>query len=336
MRKFRFILIGSLSAIILAIVAVLITTSYSSFKAESVSLNKANLQEKNATIEASLAVKFSAYQDVISAVNVSDSDMGDGKLSTYVITQLQTLQKAQRSITDGIYLFRKNGDIYDVNGKPLHINVKELNREYYNAVFNQGVTFYVSAPFNSAVSGKEVLGMAYRIDESSAILSNIFLASVLGDLVERKDMFMYTNNGTILIAPNKNLVGKDIFTERPLYKQFNATNHELSYTVNTGGMDTDFTAFWSELEVNGWGFVSFVADSVIKKQANAQLISALIIGFISLIVAILFLLFLINKLVLKPIGGAPEDIESLMASMADGDLSQDLKKTGTETGSTAL
>ena len=332
MQKFKLHLVGSLSAIILVIITLVIAFGYSAFKDESVTLNKSILQEQNAVIETALLERFSAYKSTLSAVKIGQQDVNNNKLSPFLISQLATIENIQGNITDGIYLFGSNGDIYDTKGQFQNFNVKQLNREYYRAIFQQGVEFYVSDPFNSAVSGVEVVGMAHKINDSFAVLSTIKLEAVLGTLAQSKKMFLYTSKGTILVAPYPELVGKNIFTERPVYQSFNQTSPMLSYSALVAGETIDFTAFWAELAVNNWSFVSFVKDSEISEQADSQLIFDAMIGLVSLAVAIVVLLILIQKLVLTPVGGAPAEIETLMAKMAAGDFTQELQKTGRETG----
>ncbi|EAQ63543.1 hypothetical protein MED121_20051 [Marinomonas sp. MED121] len=332
MKKFKIKLIGSLSISVIAIITLIITLNYNSFKDESIALNKTILKQSNLTIESVLTERFNAYKDFISAVDVSADDITSSGLSSNVIAKLKTVYKSQRRITDGIYLFRDNGDIYDVKGNFLDFNVKELNREYYNALFNNGETFYISSPFNSAVSGNEVLGMAYKINNSFAVLSTIKLEAVLGELISLKNLFMYTKEGTILIAPYPDFIGKNIFSERPLYKRFNNNNPVMSYSATVDGKVNEFTAFWGKLEVNDWAFVSFVNDNLIEEKVHFQLIYSLITGVICLIITVFILSVLIQKLVLIPIGGAPRDIELLMANMAEGRIPQSLVKTDNETG----
>ena len=332
MQKFKLQLIGSLAVMSVIIISLLLIVSYTAFKTESVTLNKANLVEKNAAIEARLTEKFQAYEDVISALKIADSDVNQNRLSLGVVAQLKAMERAQRKVSDGLYLFDKDGGIYNTDGDFLDFNVKDLNREYYNAVFNRGVQFYISAPFNSAVSNKEVLGMAYRINDSYAVLSNIYLTSVLGELTARKDMFMYTNEGAILIAPYPEMLGKNIFVERPLYKQFSANNKELNYEAMVEGETFAATAFWSDLNVNQWAFVSFVNNSLIEEGANKQLMFSMMTSVICLGITIMIMLVLVNKIVLTPVGGAPEEIASLMEEMAEGDFTRTIIPTGKETG----
>ncbi len=329
---FKLQLIGSLSFIVIAIIAMLVGLGYSSFKNESVSLNKTILKAQNETVEAELAEKFKSYRDAMSMVYVTAEEVLEQGLSNTAKLKLDALLRAQKSVTDGIYLFTIDGDIYDVEGKFLDFNVKQLNREYYNAIFTENEPFYVSAPFNSAVSGEEVLGMAYKINSSFAVLSNIKLKQVLGNISSRGNMFLYTEQGTILASPYSELVGKKMFEQRPAYRNFSKSNKVISYEANVRGDAVDFTAFWSKLDTSGWAFVSFVKDSEIEQGASSQLVSSLVVGIISLAVAIGVLSILIQKLVLVPLGGEPKEIETLMETIAQGDLQQKLNNSGSETG----
>lgn len=332
MKKFKLQLIGSLGIIIVAIISILVTLSYYSFKSESISLNKYVLENKNKTIEAGLTEKFQAYKEVISALDITDTDVKNNELSAAAKNQLKVISNAQHKVTDGIYLFRENGDIYDAQGNLLDFNVKSLNREYYNAIFKKGVDFYVSAPFISAVSKEEVLGMAHKINNSFAVLSNIKLKAVLGSLAQSKNLFLYTDKGTLLISPYPDLIGKNVFSERPIYKQFSPDNPTITYSVDLNGQSVGATAFWSKLPVSGWSFVTFVRNSAIEEGASSQLNQSILIAIISLAIAITILLVLIQKLVLTPVGGAPEDIETFVASIAQGKLNQNIKQSGQETG----
>lgn len=332
MQKFKFQIIGAFSAIIVAIAITLITLSFSSFKSESVALHKKLLQEENRVIETDLSLKFRMDQSLLQSIEISSDDMGASRLSERAATQLTTLYRSRKEVSEGVMVMNRNGDLYGTDGEKLDINVKTLNRDYYNAIFTQGNDFYISKPFRSATSGKEVVVMAARIGQNMAATTSVYVQNVLGALTERDNLFLYSEDGTIIHAPYSELMGKNIFSERPLYKQFNGNNRVLSYTAEVNGDDVDFTAFWTHLDGLDWSFVSFVRDSDIEAGADAQLISSLIIGLICLIIAGAVLLYLVNKLVLKPVGGAPEEIAALMEKMAQGDLTQNLQASSSDSG----
>ncbi|PWI33353.1 methyl-accepting chemotaxis protein [Vibrio albus] len=332
MNRFKLQIIGTLSALITIIVVILAALNYYSFKNESVYQNKELLREQNATIEAELEEKITSYRHMLSSVRVTKADIQGDRLSESAVIQLSALHRAQSSISDEVAIVTKDGSIYNEAGDKLPFNAKERNRPYYNAVFNQGKQFYISPPYQSSVTGNTVLAVIYKINSNAAVFSNVRIDAVLDELAKKSNIFLYAQNGSILLAPYSEMVGKSIFEARPLYKGFSTDKPELSYTASVDGKDIDFTAFWSHLDITGWSYVTFIQDTVIEEAANDQLLSTAITGLISLIIAGIILLLTVNKLVLKPVGGAPDDIAALMEKMAGGDLTQNFIPTGKETG----
>jgi len=332
MDEFKVRISVTIGTIIAIIVMTLITISFLSFKTESIELSKQVLREKNATIEEHLSQNINGYRSVLSGVKVNISDIKTGKLSDQGVTQLEMLYRTQSQFIEGAYIIDVHGNIFDKTGQQLAINVKDLGRSYYNAVFNEGKDFYFSEPFVSAVTNKEIVTMAYRIDGHVAVITTVYLDSLLESIAERKDIFLYDEDGIILVAPYREMRGKNMYQERPLFKRFSPRTPELHYSAVVHGEDAAFTAFWSHLDITGWKFVSFINDAEIEEHADEQLITSALVGVVSLLIALAVLLITIDKLVLKPVGGAPKDIAGLMEKMANGDFSQPLKHTGKETG----
>jgi len=332
MNKFKIQTIGTLSLLIAVIVIVLAALDYTAFRNESIHQHKELLREQNQTIESQITERFTSYRNELASLYTFDGDIGVENLATHVIRQLQTLKRVQQNVSEDIAIVTSDGALYNSNGEKLEFNAKEGNRSYYNAVFNEGKEFFVSSPFKSVSTGNIVLAVIYKINETTAIFSNIRVESVLGNIAKLDNIFLYSHDGTILLAPYPEYVGTNIFEQRPLYKQFSADHPELSYTASVDGKDTDFTAFWSNLEASDWSFVTFIRDSEIEQGANGQLVSAAVTGLLSIIVAGIILMYIINRLVLKPVGGAPDEIASLMETMASGDLTQKVNSAGKETG----
>ncbi|MEA5373570.1 methyl-accepting chemotaxis protein [Vibrio parahaemolyticus] len=332
MNEFKVRILGTIGAIIAFIVVALIAISFMSFKNESIELNKQVLQEKNATIEENLSRRIEGYRSVLSGVKASKADITDEGLSERAIIQLEMLFRTQTQFIEGAYLIDVEGGIFNAKGEKLDFNVRDLGRNYYKAVFNEGKTFFFSPPFVSAVTNREIVVMAYKIDNSIAVITSVYLDSFLESVAERKDMFLYTEDGTILAAPYPGLRGKNIYQELPLYKSFSASTPEMNYSKVVEGDDTAFTAFWTQLDIGGWKLVSFIKDAEIKKGADSQLVTSAIVGTISLIIGLSILLVTVNKLVLVPVGGAPTEIAGLMEKMANGDFTQRITPTGNETG----
>lgn len=332
MNKFKLQVISALGAMIIVIVTLLISLSYTSFRDESIELTKELLREKNQTIKTDLHSRFRHYQQILSSVKAPASGIGGDTLAAGLTSQLQAAADILGKSSEGVYLFRKSGELYNAQGEKLDANVKDLSRPYYDPLFNQGKTFFVSDSHPSPVTEKNVVSVAYRINQDLAVVSSVYAEAIFAEVAKRHDIMLYTADGTILLGQYPELIGKNIFDYRPMYQQFSSSQPELSYRADVDGEMTGFTAFWGELEMSGWQYISYVKDSTIEQDANTQLISSFVIGVVSLIVSILFLLFILQKLVLTPVGGAPDDIAALMENMAKGDMSQDLQRSGKETG----
>lgn len=332
MNKFKLRVTGAVGGIIALMVVILTLINYVSFRGESIELNKSILTEKNATVQEHLLQKIHGYRSTLSGVDVSNEDITPIGLSASAITQLDMLYRTQSEFIEGAYLIGVDGGIYNRLGQKLDFNVKQLSRSYYTAMFNEDKTFFFSAPFTSAVTNKEVVTMAYKVDRDVAVITTVYLEALLDFLAKRNDIFLYAENGTILVAPDPSWLGKNIFQEIPFYQRFSVNEPELHYTKVINGETVDFAAFWTKLDISGWRFVSFVKSADIAKNADRQLMISLAVGGVSLLVALVVLLLTLDKLVLKPVGGTPNEIAALMENMAAGDFSQRLESTGNETG----
>ena len=97
MNQFKFKIIGTLSALILFIVATLAALNYFAFNKESVHLHKSLLKEQNATINARLTEQFTGFRRILSSIEVEASDVRDGRLSPQLTTQLMALHRGMAS-----------------------------------------------------------------------------------------------------------------------------------------------------------------------------------------------------------------------------------------------
>ncbi|OEE54018.1 methyl-accepting chemotaxis protein [Vibrio splendidus] len=332
MHKFKLQVIGSMVLIITMIILIIASLNFWSFHNESIRLNKEILHEKNSTINGKMTEKLEIYKHILSSIKIDDDSYRNGSLSSNLTNQLQSIHNIFGNISIGVFLFDREGSLYDMSGKITEVNVKKIQHDYFIETFEKGKEFYVSKPYTSSTSGEVVFGIVYKINEDIAIISSIKKGSILKDIIGRDDVFLYTEEGTIITSPNKEQVGSNIFLENPTFKKFDNNHPELSYTNRIGRKDVDYTAFWSKLDINGWEYVIFTKDNIINKGVNDQVFISILTGLLCIISSIGILFFIIHILVLKPVGGSPKDIALLMESMAKGNLRQNIKKTGNETG----
>jgi len=330
MKKFKLQVLLALGIVVALSILIIAILDFVAFRSESMELNKELLREKNLTLESKVTEKFLSYKDVLASIGLKNYTVNQDALSPENAAQLMAVYKVLKNRVNNVYLFDRTGAAYKRNGDKLNKSYKD--RSYYKALFNEGKRFYVSSPYTNKSNGIKSLQVAYKVNEDVALSTTIHLSVFLNDINNSTSLFVYAENGTILVSPAEALLGKKMLDVQPKYAEFTPQTPELSYTAHIDGEYIDFTAFWGKLDINGWSYVSFEEDTKINQGAHNQLLYSLATGFICFILACVVLLIVLEKLVLKPVGGAPEQIAALMETMATGDLTQKLAESDNNTG----
>lgn len=332
MNGFKLKVSSTFGGMVFLIIVALISISFILFKAESIQLNKQVLFEKNATVKADIDTQIEGYLGALSGISVSASDVIADRLSENAIIQLQALSRAQSKIIEGAYIVDKDGVIYDAQGNKRPVNAKELKRTYYQAIFEQGQESFLSDPFDSVITTSKVVAMAHKINDEFLVITTVYLEPLLANAKDRQDIFVFTEEGNILVAPSVDLVWQNIFDVYPEYRHFSTQTPELQYDTQIDGNQLHFNGFWGSLDHASWKFVSFIKTSEIEAGANKQLWLSAILGFAFLVGAVIALILLLEKLVLNPVGGPPEHIAFLMEKMAQGEFPKNVQVSGNESG----
>jgi len=330
MKKFKLQVIFALGLIVAAIILIIAMLDFLAFKSESMALNKQILLEKNLTLEAEIKEKFESYRAVLASIDLKEHKKGAPALSEKNAASLSAVYDILKDRSNGVYLFDITGAAYRRDGSDTKKNYK--GRSYYKAVFDRGEQFFVGAPYTTKSNKKVSIAIAYRVNAEVALMTTIHLDIFINNIKNRKDLYVYASNGTVIVAPYDDLVGQKIFDVRPDFEQFTPETPELSYTSEVAGKNVDFNGFWGTMDINGWSYVSVTEHKLITRSANNQLMVSLIIGLICFAGACFILLIIMNRLVLKPVGGAPEDIAKLIEKMAEGDLTVKLTPSNNDTG----
>lgn len=325
MNKFKLKVIGSVCLLVLAVVVVLTSINYITFKEESLTLHKALIQKDNNNIGANIEQQVNNIRNIIESVHISSEDITkDGELSDNAKLQLTILRDSQKDIAKNVFLFSKEGLMWNADSSLKTINVRTLNRDYYNGIFRKNNDFYVSDLYMSTTSGNYAIGIAVRLSENTAILSSVDVKDLLGRNFDKGRIFIYDRNGLIIQAPYNNFIGKSIFDKRPAYRSFDSNTKEIKYTTVINNKKAVLHGFWNHIKALNWNTVTFEYQSVINTSAKSNLITALIVSTTALCLTFLTLLYLISNFIIKPIGGSPDNIEAKMEAMSTGNLSEHL------------
>lgn len=330
MKKFRLQVTLALGAIIASIILVIALLDFLAFRAESIELNKQVITEKNLALEAAISEKFLSYESVLASIKIQNHIPGTDRLSDSNASSLEDVYNVLKNRVNGVYLFDTTGAVYKADGKKQKSNYKK--RSYYNALFNEGQSFFVSTPYTNKNNGKRSIAIAYKVNQNVALSATLHLDIILSEIQKRPDLFIYAYTGKIVMSPGQTLFGKQIQEERPEFTNLTEQNPEYSYSGELQGENLQVRAFWGNEPVSNWDYVTMIDESVITQSAQSQLLWSLLIGFICFVIACVILLIAMNKLVLKPVGGAPEEIAGLMEKMATGDINIHQQQGHTNTG----
>lgn len=321
MDRFKLKIVGALSALVALTVVILASVNYVAFRDESITLHKMLLQERNTSVEAKLNARLNGLFQQMSGIKTKRSDIWGNQLSSKATEQLHTLNRTLGSAITQSMLVLSNGAVYSgKSGLRLKMDAKASDLPYYQALFVDKKESYISEPFQSSKQGHDEIAFAIKINSGQVLVVHVLIPQLLSSIADRNDLLIYTAQGKIIYTPYREMLDKNIFKARPLYKQFSSEKRELHYSVLKDGKIVDFIAFWGQLKSTKWGLVSFVNDQEISKEANNQLIVSIIIGIVLMIIASLTVNLLIAKLVLKPVGGSPKIIAEHMKKMAQGNL----------------
>lgn len=332
MNKFRLQLASTLCGLISVVIIILLITSFNAFKRESVSLTKDILHEKNDSIGMMLSKMFQIYQDTLKTASFSSTELVNDKPPRAVVNQLTYLYNIQKQTVDGVYFVKRSGAIYDHTGRKLSLNTKDSRRPYHLAIFEGSANTFITEPYPSGDTGREIITFAQKIDANTLVIILVRVEAIFDAFAGNKDIFIFSEKGRLLLAPYPDFIGENIFEKRPIYTQFNKDNNEITYNAVVAGKDTTFTAAWGHVESSGWSYVNFLRHDAIESSANSQLVISIIISVVCLGISVTVLLMVLHKLVLKPVGGAPEDIATLIEAMAEGNLDQGLTTSNDDTG----
>lgn len=122
-------------------------------------------------------------------------------------------------------------------------------------------------------------------------------------------------------------MGNNIYTERPMFKNFNAGS--IEYTLHDG---RQFVATHTNIPELGIKIFTYEKLENILLPSEKMLTYFILIASILAIISLVILYKVVDVLVYRPIGGEPTHIESIILLMADGDFSNQLTLSDNDTG----
>ncbi|WP_137297800.1 methyl-accepting chemotaxis protein [Psychromonas sp. SP041] len=308
---------------------------FSNFKSASTVNKTAKLDNQAFLISKALEQKVERYFDVLN-VMADDIEIDETGLLNLpkIVQSLHTIAN-NLGVLD-VFVTTEDGLTYthQSDGLEVDFNAKEINREWYLRSFN-GEDKIVTSPYVSSL-GNKVTALAVSLKRNGEVVGvlalNIGINQITGfiqDLAPENNIFVSRQDGYLLAAKEVGLIGKNIYNERPSYKEFkdkSLSNHDyyldgIEYTVSSIVMDS--------LNWTVWAWSSW---SDINEASNENLQVSLFITLIFTILSLCLIYLIVIKVMYRAIGGEPADIEAIVNRISQGKLNSVTAGTGSETG----
>ena len=323
------VLISTIS--LLLIISIILTgNGYFTFKNFNVDSVEEHKKDISALLSISLEENINSYFNAMNSVSIEFDNNGNIKDLNQATTSLDLLQKSTNVPLVSIGL--KNGLTFEKGAFIPNFNAKEMNREWYQRVFN-GETKVITQTYKDAASNRYVFAFASPLYSNNSIVAAIIVTievetiqQFISKLTPQNQVFVYDNNGYIISARKDDLIGKNMFVERPEYNNF--TNNKLHYQID----NKSISAYKSSIPSINWSVVSYEWDEVIAQPSKEMLINSIILFVIVLSLSLVFIYILLIKLIYAPIGGEPNHISAILFNISNGDLSEQFDIQGNETG----
>jgi len=316
----------SIGILISLIVLVLTTISYFQISGYSTKDYRHNLSNKSFLISKAVEEKIESYFIALNSVSTAlpvtekgDKVIVDDKL----IATLESMQARLGlvntivSLPDGTsYASRNHGIIPNYNAKT-------RKREWFIKAVD-GAEQTVTTPY-VATSGDLTMTLSSPIKKNGKLIGVIAASIKVNDITDyvnqltpEANIFVAREDGFTMAASTPEYVGKNLFDERPSYKAYaEKKTSEHTYSIAEQGK---FFVVSTKIDSLDWTVWAWASWDDIEATSQSAVVTNIMLGFVSIIISVTAVYFLITSLMYRPIGGEPKEIEAFVNKISKGDL----------------
>ncbi|WP_456297090.1 methyl-accepting chemotaxis protein [Vibrio sp. AK197] len=326
-------IILSIGALCSLVIVIIVAIGYNSFNASSTNNYTDKLSLQASLIAASAEQRMLRNFDLLKmAANAVDIDK-DGNLNVDQLKQKIAFLESEYDIVASFFA-TADGTTYRNFGEIADFNAKAAGREWFTRIMS-GETDVITTPYKAS-SGKIIMSLVEPVLRDGKIVgimgANIALdgiTSYLESLTESNQIFVSRADGYILSSKHADDIGQNLYELRPsfaTYRQQNGAGHEYVYQ---GKSYFVVNAISQDLDWNIWSWESI--DNIDAASAD-NLSNSSWLAVIAILVSLIVTYLLVDRLMYRPIGGEPTQIEDIVRKVAGGDLSLAGTARGNETG----
>lgn len=313
----------SMTGLFIVIISLILTMSFIVYKNSIIKNSEKKLSQKSFLITQAVDERMHRIFDVLNIMATQLVIDEAGNQNNQAITQsLYPLQKTLGSIN--AYFANKNGLTLSTSSKGLvpNFNALDLKREWFTRIF-AGEKRILTQPYTSA-EGDAVMAAAVPVLRNNRIVgvlsANLKINGItqfIDSLSEDNQLFSSNKKGYILASKYPDYLGKNIHDLRPSYQEYKQETSSLhSYTFD----DDRYLVASTKLESLGWNTWAWDKWDNINASSNIVLKLGFALGVVFIGLSLLITYFLIQRIIYIPIGGEPQKINSVVQTIASGDL----------------
>ncbi|REG82706.1 methyl-accepting chemotaxis protein [Marinomonas pollencensis] len=327
--KYKLILsIGGLFATVITIITI---ASYMSFRGESTGNASQKLKSESLLIASALDQHMERYFDSLNVLEASLPISADGTVNDMALRPIMKALLDNLSAKEA-YVGLENGDSYDKNGQEEGFNAKALKREWYTRIF-AGEKKVITTPYQSS-TGLTVMAVAVPVVRDGKIVStlNVNVATdritkFAGNLTSSSDITVTRQDGFVFASESVK-VGTNLLEQHSAYKTL-SNKPDGQYEIQDGGQV--YVVQKTTTKELGWVIWARVSKESILDASTDNLTMSVLTSMVLVAISLFIVFLLINKLMYRPLGGEPTEIESLVKDVSEGllTLPRDIKDTDT-------
>ncbi|MGF1728964.1 methyl-accepting chemotaxis protein [Photobacterium kasasachensis] len=209
----------------------------------------------------------------------------------------------------------------------------QLNKHWYTGP-KSGLPFVLTEPSIDQVTGKLLSSLVVPLTQEGLFIGVVGVdisSDVWKKLVSKNvtdgQIFLTDTENKVLYAPYPELLGKDFFEFRPMYRNF--PDSHLQYQTDDG---KEFVATKNGPTNYGLNVYTFEKLDVILAPSEDMLSVSLLSAAVFIAITLVAIYTIIVKLIYVPIGGEPKEIQAIIERVAEGDLTVNAVSRGNDTG----
>ncbi|MEO9276149.1 cache domain-containing protein, partial [Marinomonas sp. 5E14-1] len=311
--------IGALFVIAILIVSL---TGYLNFKSASVTSSTKSLEKESFLISNALDQKIQRYFDNLYVLgeNLDIDTNGQAGDADTIVNQLRTVKNYLDVVATVVAL--KDGTSFISTGQVIEKNKRALDREWYTRIF-AGEKKIITKPYKTATDDF-VMALAIPVIRNNNVVATLLvnmnvltITEFSNSLSESNQLIVSRADGFVLAAPEANNIGENLFELQPsfeAYKDKKSSQHHYDY------LGKEYVVSNARIDSLGWNVWALDTTSHINAASNSNLAQGLIFSIILILISLVIIYLTVVKLMYKPIGGEPKEIEELVKRVANGDL----------------